>query len=198
MMAKAGIEVVADISSEVQQVDFSAEVLKLKAVESDAIFAYCLEEESARFLNELRKQGYDGPLVGETTLISQKVIDLSGANANGARGHVGLTTEAPIEALQEFGRKFEKRTGRKTDHNGIKGYLAVYVVKEVTERMGKFDQAAFSKTLRGATITTKDEPGVLMDIRYDDTGDVDRASFLVEVVNGEQKVVEVLPPLVTQ
>jgi branched-chain amino acid transport system substrate-binding protein len=195
LMTKAGITISADVSSEVQQVDFSAEVLKLKNANADAIFAYCLEEESARFLNELRKQGYDGPLIGETTLISQKVIELSGANANGAKGHVGLTAEAPVPALQEFGRKFKARTGRTTDHNGIKGYIGVYVVKEVTERMGKFDQAAFSKALRGTTITTKDEPGVLMDIRYDETGDVDRASFLVEVLDGEQKVIEVLPPL---
>lgn len=195
LMQKAGIEVVADVSSEVQQVDFSAEVLKVKNAGADVIFAYCLEEESARFLNELRKQGYDGPLIGETTLISQKVVDLSGPNANGAKGHVGLTAEAPIPALQEFGRKFKERTGRNTDHNGIKGYIAVYVVKETTERMGAFDQKRFAETLRGATITTKDEPGVLMDIRYDETGDVDRASFLVEVVDGKQKVVEVLPPL---
>jgi branched-chain amino acid transport system substrate-binding protein len=195
LLAKAGIKVVADVSSEVQQVDFSAEVLKVRKANADAIFAYCLEEESARFLNELRKQGYDGPLIGETTLISQKVIDLSGPNANGAKGHVGLTAAAPVPALQEFGRKFKARTGRNTDHNGIKGYIAVYVVKEVTERMGAFDQARFSKTLRGATITTKDEPGVLLDIRYDMTGDVDRASFLVEVVDGKQKVIAVLPPI---
>ena len=194
-MEKAGIKVLADVSSEVQQVDFSAEVLKLRNANADAIFAYCLEEESARFLNELRKQGYDGPLIGETTLISQKVVDLSGPNANGAKGHVGLSAEAPVPSLQEFGRKFKARTGRNTDHNGIKGYLSVYVVKETTERMGKFDQANFAKTLRGATITTKDEPGVLLDIRYDKTGDVDRASFLIEVVDGKQKVVEVLPPL---
>lgn len=195
LMEKAGIEVVADVSSEVQQVDFSAEVLKVRNAQADAIFAYCLEEESARFLNELRKQGYDGPLIGETTLISQKVIDLSGANANGAKGHVGLTASAPVPSLEEFGRKFMERTGRETDHNGIKGYLAVYVVKEVTERMGEFNQAKFAETLRGASITTEDEPGVLLDIHYDMTGDVDRASFLVEVVDGQQKVVEVLPPL---
>ncbi|MCP5152806.1 MAG: ABC transporter substrate-binding protein [Ectothiorhodospiraceae bacterium] len=195
LMAKAGIEVVADVSTEVQQVDFSAEVLKVVKAGADAIFAYCLEEESARFLNELRKQGYNGPLVGETTLISQKVIDLAGANANGARGHVGLTIDAPVDLLQEFGRKFEARTGRKSDHNGIKGYIAVYLAKEATERMGKFDRDGFAKALRGAVVTTKDEPGVLMDLRIDETGDVDRESFLVEVVDGKQQVVKVLPPV---
>jgi branched-chain amino acid transport system substrate-binding protein len=195
LMEKAGIKVLADVSSEVAQVDFAAEVLKVKNAGADVIFPYLLEEESARFLNELRKQGYRGPLIGETTLISQKVVDLAGVNANGARGHVGLTVDAPVPALQEYGRKFKERTGRNTDHNGIKGYIAVYMVKEATERMGKFDRANFAKTMRGALITTKDEPGVLLDIRFDQTGDVDRASFLVEVVDGKQKVVEVLPPL---
>ena len=129
------------------------------------------------------------------TIISQKVIDLAGDNANGAKGHVGLTASAPVPALQEFGKKFKARTGRETDHNGIKGYLAVYVVKEATERMGKFDRDGFAKTMRSATITTEQEPGVLMDITFDQTGDVDRASFLVEVVDGKQKVTTVLPAL---
>jgi len=34
-----------------------------------------------------------------------------------------------------------------------------------------------------------------MDVSYDDKGDLDRASFLVEVKNGKQEVKEVLPPL---
>jgi branched-chain amino acid transport system substrate-binding protein len=36
---------------------------------------------------------------------------------------------------------------------------------------------------------------VLMDVSYDDKGDLDRESFLVEVKNGKQEVKEVLPAL---
>ena len=40
-------------------------------------------------------------------------------------------------------RKFQKRFNYKPDHNGIKGYTAVYAVKYVTEKkLGKFDRKA--------------------------------------------------------
>jgi branched-chain amino acid transport system substrate-binding protein len=45
------------------------------------------------------------------------------------------------------------------------------------------------------TITPKDEPGVLMEVSFDKNGDIDRESFLGEVVGGQQKIVEVLPKL---
>jgi branched-chain amino acid transport system substrate-binding protein len=34
-----------------------------------------------------------------------------------------------------------------------------------------------------------------MDVTFDDKGDVDRESFMVEVKNGRQVVIETLPPL---
>jgi hypothetical protein len=76
--------VVADVSTESGQVDFAADVVKLKGANADAIFVYTNEEESARFLREARKQGVSKPLIGETTLLGQKVIDLAGEAANGA------------------------------------------------------------------------------------------------------------------
>ncbi len=57
---------------------------KPKGADADAIFVYMTEEESARFLREAKKQGLDKPLVGEMTLIGQKVIDLAGDAADGA------------------------------------------------------------------------------------------------------------------
>src|SRR5262249_37182083 len=66
-MAARSIKIVADISTESGQTDFSADVVKIKAANADAIFVYTNEEESARFLREARKQGIRGPLIGETT-----------------------------------------------------------------------------------------------------------------------------------
>ena len=59
-----GVKVVADISTDSGQVDFSAPVLKAKQANADAIFVYTNEEESARALRELRKQGVNKPIVG--------------------------------------------------------------------------------------------------------------------------------------
>jgi branched-chain amino acid transport system substrate-binding protein len=194
-MSARSIKVAADISTESGQADFSADVVKLKAANADAVFVYTNEEESARFLREARKQGINKPLIGETTLLGQKVIELAGSAANGVRGHVGLTVDAPIPAVAEFAEKFKKRFNYVCDHNGIKGYTAVYFVKHVTEKIGKFDSKAFAQAAHDITITPKDEPGILMEATWDKNGDIDRISFLGEVVDGKQKIVETLPKL---
>jgi len=194
-MAKSDIKVVADISTESGQADFSADVVKVKAANADAIFVYTNEEESARFLKEARKQGIKAPLIGETTLLGQKVVELAGDAANGVRGHVGLTADAPIPAIQEFAKRFKARFNYVNDHNGIKGYTAVYMVKAVTEKIGKFDPKLFAQTLHGMTIKPEQESGILMEASWDANGDIDRASFLAEIVDGKQKIVEILPKL---
>jgi len=190
-----GIKVGADISTDPGQVDFSSAVLKAKQSNGDALFVYTNEEESARALRELRKQGYAKPIVGETTLTSQKVIELAGDAANGAVAHVGLTADAPLPGIKAFDEKFQREFKFRSDHNGLKGYTGMYVVKAITEKIGKVDGKAFAAAMHGAKISAKDAPGVLMDVSFDKNGDIDRESFLTKVVNGKQVVVETLPPL---
>jgi len=190
-----GIKVAADISTDPGQVDFSAAVLKVKQSNADAVFVYTNEEESARALRELKKQGYDKPIIGETTLTGQKVIELAGDAANGAIAHVGLTVDAPQPGIKAFDEKFQKEYKYKSDHNGMKGYTGMYVVKAITERNKKFDGKEFAKTLHGATIKVKDYPGVLLDVHFDNNGDLDRESFLVKVEKGKQVVTATLPPV---
>jgi len=137
-LAARNIKLVADVSTESGQVDFAADVVKLKAANADAVFVYSNEEECARIMREARKQGLKGPFVGDTTLLSQKTIELAADAANGVVGHVGLTADAPIPAVTEFAARFKKRFNYKPDHNGIKGYSAVYAVRYVTEKkLGK-------------------------------------------------------------
>ena len=190
-----GIKIGADISTDPGQVDFSSAVLKAKQSNGDALFVYTNEEESARALRELRKQGYAKPVVGETTLTSQKVIELAGEAANGAVAHVGLSADAPLAPIKAFDAAFQREYRAKADHNGLKGYSGIYFVKVITERIGKVDGKAFAAAMKGAKISVKDNPGVLMDVTFDQNGDLDRESFLSKVVDGKQVIVETLPAL---
>jgi len=193
LMEGTATKVVADISTDAGAVDFSAAVLKAKQSDADAIFIVTNEEESARMLREFRKQGVKKPLIGETTLIGQKVIELAGDAANGAVGHVGLTVEAA--PLKAFGAKYKAEYKSETDHNGIKGYTGVYVLKAAIEKVGKLDRKAVAAAIRGGCFSSKQTPGVLMDVCFDDKGDLDRESFMVEVKGGHQVVTATLPPL---
>jgi len=186
-------KIVADISTDAGQVDFSAAVLKTKQANADAVFIYVNEEESARLLRELRKQGWNKPMIGETTLTGQKVIELAGEAANGAVAHVGLTVEAP--PLKAFGARYKAEYKAESDHNGVKGYTGVYILKAAIEKAGKLDRKAVAQALKNNCFSTKQTPNILLDVCFDDKGDLDRESFLVEVKNGKGEVVATLPPV---
>jgi len=192
---KRGVKVLLDDSTEAGQADFSADAIKVKAANPDVVFVYLNEEESARMLKELRKADVTKPLVGETTLIGQKVIELAGDAANGAIGHVGLTTDAPAPALKAYRDRFFAKYHYVPDHNGIKGYLAIYMIKAATEKMGKIDPKGLPDALHGLSISAAKEPGILLDLTIDGNGDLDRESFIGRVVDGKQVITEVLPKL---
>ena len=109
-LANSPTKILAEISTDSGQVDFSAAVLKAKQSSADAVFAYSNEEESARILRELKKQGWNKPMIGETTLTGQKVTELAGDAANGAIAHVGLTVDAPQPAVRAFRAKLRRNT----------------------------------------------------------------------------------------
>ncbi len=190
-----GSTMVADISTEQGQVDYSAAVLKAKATNADALFVYVNEEEAARALRELKKQGYNKPIVGETVLTSQKVIELAGDASNGVVAHVGLTVDAPNPLMLKFKAKFYQETKTISDHNGIKGYTGVYALKAAIEKVGKLDRKAVAQTMKGLSLPVAKYPGVLMDVSFDDKGDLDRESFIVEARDGKQVVKETVAPL---
>lgn len=194
-LGRRNVRIAADISTDQGQIDFSGPVLRAKQAGADALFVYLNVDESARMLRELRKQGYDKPVVGETTIMQQSVIDLAGEAANGARGHVGLTVDAPNAAILAYAERFEREAKFRSSHDGLKGYIALYTVKAATERAGRVDARALAQAIRGQCFSAGQTPGLLMDLCYDDKGDLDRESFMVEVKAGKQTVVGTLPPL---
>jgi branched-chain amino acid transport system substrate-binding protein len=193
LLSSGPTQIGTEISTESGQVDFSAAVIQAKQSGADALFAYTNEEESARLLRELRKQGWNKPVIGETVLTSAKVVELAGEAANGAVAHVGLTVEAP--QLQAFGKKYQAEYKTVSDHNGVKGYTAVYVLKAAIEKSGKVDRKAAAAAIRNSCFSAKQHPGILMDVCFDDKGDIDRESFITEIRNGKTVVAETLPPL---
>ena len=177
-MAARNIKVVADDSTESGQADFSADVVKIKAANADAIFVYLNEEESARFLREAKKQGITAPLIGETTLLGQKVIELAGGAADGVRGHVGLTVDA-----SDPGRARHSPTSSRSASitsaitTGSRAIPRSTSSSMSPRRWASSTARLFAQTLHGMTITPQEEPGVLMEVTFDNNGDIDRKAF---------------------
>lgn len=193
-MKKAGIEVIADVSSEQAQTDYAADVARLKQANPDAVFVYMNQEESARFLIEARKQGLGMPLVGEVTLTEAKVIELAGPAAEGAIAHVGVTaTASEAPGIVAFAKKFEEMFKRKPTHDAIKGYVGAWTTKYVTDMVGKLDGEAFSKKMHGLCLKAADHPKILLDTCWDNRGEMSRPSFMVQVKGGQPVVIATVP-----
>jgi branched-chain amino acid transport system substrate-binding protein len=189
-----GKVVVADISTEPQQADFTAELTQVRASGATHLMIYSHEEENARIMIQMRKLGLNVEPVGDN-LCAQTTIDAGGDAMNGARCHVPMTALSPVPSMLEMGKRFQERFGRVPDHNGFKGYIGVHLLKAAVDRVGAFDQAKVRDCLHGNFFTIADEPGLLMDTYVDEKGDADRGSFIVEVKNKKSEVAKVLPLL---
>lgn len=193
---EAGIDVGLDIQVQPDQTDQSAEVAQLADGDADAVFVFMTEIETAAFLDEYQAQGLDRPLYGGDVLSAASTIALvqPGA-ADGTTTHAGLNASAPV--FEEWAAAYAEfhPDADPPDHNSIKGYTIVHVVKEATEQIGEFDNSRFSDTLYCATLTVDDEPGLLLDVSYDANGDIDRESYIVSVEDGVGQIVETRPPL---
>ena len=195
-LAAEGLKLVADLPTAPDQTDFADVVAKVVEAKADVAFVYLNEEEAALCLRELHEQAYGGWIFGETTLMSQSVIDLAGEEAaNGIRGHTGISPDALLPGIREFSNRFLEEYDYKSDHNGMKGYTAAYILKAATEKAGRFDKKELANAMRGLTLAARDHPGILLDVRYDDKGDLDRASFIVRVSNRRHEFVAMLPAL---
>jgi branched-chain amino acid transport system substrate-binding protein len=190
-MEQAGIEVVADVPSEQGATDYGADVAKLKASGADAVFVYMNQEENARFLVEARKQSLPMPLVGDVTLNDQKVIELAGDAANGAIARAGLTVEAP--EIAPMAERFQAKYGHLPIQDAIKGYIAAWTTKYVTELVGDFDQEKFTEKMHGLCLNAAEYPNVFIDTCWDETGEMSRAGFMIEVKDGKGVVTGTVP-----
>lgn len=189
-----GQSILVDVPTEAGQVDFTAELAKVRASGAKNLFLYTHEDENARVMTQIRKMGiqFDN-IIGETTLCSEITLHLAPEALEGVKCHVSLTPDSPIPAMREAGRRYTASTGRLTDYNVLQGYIAAQLVKAGVDASGTFDQAKFRSCLHGLYLEAAKEPGLLLDAFVGDNGDMDRESFITEVKGGKNVVMKVLP-----
>lgn len=193
-LKERGKSVVADISTEVQQADFTPELTRVRASGATHLMIYNHEEENARLMTQLRKLGLNIEPIGDN-LCTQTTIDPGGDAINGSKCHISMTPASPVPSMVDVNKRFQAKYGRVPDHNAFKAYIGTTMVKAAVERVGAFDQAKVRECLHGNLFTAAEEPGLLMDMYVGENGDTDRESFIVEVKDRKPQVVKIVPML---
>jgi branched-chain amino acid transport system substrate-binding protein len=192
MLGERGIDVVLDNPVEYGSMDFSPDLIKVKDSGADVVFPYMTAEDTARFVLAYRKLALPQPLVGETTLLQQNVMDIVGKAADGALSHLSMTSDAPGEEIAAFRRRFQDRFSLIPDFNAMSSYSALFALKAVAERLKTADRKAIARALHGAEIARAQVPEILLDSTWDAKGDLKRDSFLAKAVDGKLNIIETL------
>ena len=198
LLKEKGVEIVSEVTTEVGQADFTGELARIKASGADTLFIHLHEEESGRMLPQVRELGLGKTMkiVGVETLVTEDTIRLAGDSANGVLSHIGLSPVAP--EFRQLAERYQQKYNEVPDHNFFKAYMGMQIVKAITEEIGSFDQQKLRDTLHNHTLCLKDHPGIIMDVYYDQNGDIDKKSYLVEVQNRQHVITGEVPPLHTQ
>ena len=177
------------------QTDCTQVVAALIAAKVDALLLYATESESIEVLKELRKQGFDKPIVSDGLVAAPKVVDASGGAAEGVLVHMNNSVDAPSRQMQAFVKRYEARYGHRPDLNGIKGYFAVQLLKAGLQVTGEIDQAKFLHTVHNTRFEASRFPDLLGSVAYDFFGDLNRASYFAVIRNGRPQIVATISAL---
>lgn len=150
-----GIKIIATETFQKGDVDYSAQLTKIKAANPDAIVIGGLAEETANIVRQARQLGIPQsiPIMGAVASISTKMAELGGAAAEGYL--VGSTWYLSYEAASNkpFVEAYRKRYNSDPDSFAAQGYTAVYAFADAVKRAGG---AGDVRKLRDAVAATKD------------------------------------------
>jgi branched-chain amino acid transport system substrate-binding protein len=198
---KIGLEIAADVAIAPNQpaaafaAALAAEVARIVQAAPDALFLAASPEQAARMLIELRAKAPALLVFGEAALLAPKILDQAGPAATRLRVHMPLTADAPLASLEAFRERFRSRFKEAPDVHAMKGYIAVAMVKAATEKLGRIDPRAIADTLRGLTVSARDQPGMLLDTSWTSAGEADRVTFMAELRADRTLSWSMLPPL---
>lgn len=128
VLAEQGISVTTTETYVKGDVDFKAQLTKIKSTTPDAIVCACLAEEAANIILQARSLGLAAPFIGGNGFNSPKLFDISRLAGDGT--FVGSpwanTNPAPIN--QSFVAAYRKKFGADPNQFAAQGYDALYIV----------------------------------------------------------------------
>ena len=137
MAKKAGVRIVDSISFNTGDIDYSAQVTKIKAMKVDGLLIAGLKEEAAHIARESRRQGLGLPIFGGADLSGPKFLELAGSQAaEGIYSVSALWVGSPDPRIQKFVKKFKPLYGTAPHFTAAQAYDTTYILKKIIEGSG--------------------------------------------------------------
>lgn len=183
-LEKAGIKIVGTETFQKGDVDYSAQLTKIKAANPDIIVVGGLAEETANIVRQARQLGIPQSTVflGANAAISTKLNDLAGPAAEGFLVGSGWFIDFDSPLNKAFVDAYKAKYGTAPDTFAAQAHAAVTIFADAVKRAGGASDPA---KLRAAIAETKGLDTVLGPFSFDKDREPVLAAKVLELKGGK-------------
>jgi branched-chain amino acid transport system substrate-binding protein len=187
---KVGGTIVADEGYGEGDIDFSAQLTKIKSRNPQAIFIPGYYTEVALIARQARQLGLTIPLLGSGSWDSPRLLEIGGEALEGSYyfNHFSAGDSRPV--VQEFVGEYRRRFGQIPDVFAALGFDAAGVLIDAIRRANSTDPGK----IRDSLAQTKDYPGVTGAITLDADRNAAKPVVFQRIVNRKIEFIETLEP----
>jgi branched-chain amino acid transport system substrate-binding protein len=187
-----GIDVIDNVSFQTGDIDFSAQVTKVKSLNPDGIVVVGLYNEGGNVVRELRKQGLQQPTIGALGMSEAKFIEIAGPAGEGVMVVNPFWADNPDARVAAWVAEY-KKSGKTPNNAATLIYDSLFITKQCIEKTGVTNQpddlARDRERLKDCWTTVKGHAGITGSIAINPEGDAVLEPFVLVVKNGRFELV---------
>lgn len=168
--------------------DYKAALTKIKPLKPDVIFFPLHQAEAAIFLRQARELGIDARFVSADGAYTQDLLNAAGNAAEGTfYSTMALAYGSADREIEEFNAAYKAKFGEDPDVYSAYYYEVTNLLANVIRKTG----ASSEEIRRGLESMSGQNAyhGITGTTSFDARGEVDKAFYIYQVVNGQFKVV---------
>ncbi|MDE2572672.1 MAG: ABC transporter substrate-binding protein [bacterium] len=179
-LPKAGVKVVDVETFHKGDVDFKAQLTKIKEAKPDVVVYGALYAEGAKLLTQAREVGLQTHEIGGNGFNSPQIIALAGKAADGVIVGAAWFEGAETAGNAAFVKNYMAKYGKAPDQFAAQAYAGVQIAAAAVKKAHPGDAAGMCQALKNVgTVQT-----VIGSFKFAPSRDADAHGFIVQIKNG--------------
>ena len=178
---KLGAEIVAEEAFTPGEKDFSAILSKLKRLKPELIYLPTFYADAAAILNQAKRIRFNPVVLANSSLFSQKTIELGGDAVEGILIPANYFSADPRPAAQEFTREYQALYGALPNQFAALAYDAANLMVAALQKAGVDDRAK----VKDALVSLQGFQGATGSISYANSHDPEKELVRITIKDGK-------------
>jgi branched-chain amino acid transport system substrate-binding protein len=163
--------------------DFSAQLTKIQQSGADSLFLPNYYSEVPLQVQQARKLGYTGDVLGSDSWGSSELITLCGADCDGLFFTTHYAADIATPKAQAFIKAYEAAYGKTPDDVAALTYDSFGMLFQALQAGGKIDR----ESVRDAISSITSYEGVTGNMQFKGTGDPIKSAVIIQISGGQFK-----------